>query len=105
MRAAEDEQTVLIIERDNLSLEVQTLSAPARIRGWAAANDMVRFTDIPKQRADFGKGVSAPTVQEPATPLQMRIEWQPADTAATLTPETSRENSTVSPSSQPEVSP
>lgn len=67
---------LLVVERDGLSMEVQTLQSASRITAWAEEQDMLRFADSLKRSAEIS-GVSLPQpAQTPPAQLEVRTEWR-----------------------------
>ncbi len=53
LRAVQDREAALLIQRNDLAVRVQTLENPQRIRDWAFANGMIRFAEAPKESQAF----------------------------------------------------
>lgn len=71
MREAE-----LTTQRDTLVLQVQALENPQRLRSWAFANGMRRFTDADKVTETIPP---VPSVRVPGVPehkLEVRTQWR-----------------------------
>ena len=49
LRAAQEREATLLIQRNDLAVQVQILENPQRIRDWAFANGMIRFAEAPKE--------------------------------------------------------
>ncbi|MFC6617397.1 hypothetical protein [Deinococcus radiophilus] len=77
---------LLVVERDGLSMEVQTLQSASRITAWAEEQDMLRFADSLKRSAEIS-GVSLPSLRRP-----LRRSWRCAPNGVPLHPPPQEKN-------------
>ena len=76
LRAAQVREAELTTQRDTLVLQVQALENPQRLRSWAFANGMRRFTDADKVTETIPP---VPSVRVPGVPehkLEVRTQWR-----------------------------
>ena len=73
---AQAREAALTTQRDDLALQLQVLENPQRLRDWAFANGMQRFTDAAKETGKIG-GVKA-AAPAPAAPrrVEVSVQWK-----------------------------
>ncbi|GGS16948.1 hypothetical protein [Deinococcus knuensis] len=76
LRAAQAREAELTTRRDTLALQLQSLENPQRLRSWAFANGMRRFTDANKVTETIAP---LPSVRVPVSPerkLEVKTQWR-----------------------------
>ncbi len=76
LRAAQVREAELTTQRDTLVLELQALENPQRLRSWAFANGMRRFTDADKVTQAIPPVPSVPAPVVPEHNLEVRTQWR-----------------------------
>ncbi|MFN4249381.1 MULTISPECIES: hypothetical protein [unclassified Deinococcus] len=76
LKEAQAREAALTTQRDDLALQLQVLENPQRLRDWAFANGMQRFTDAAKETGKIG-GVKA-AAPAPAAPrrVEVSVQWK-----------------------------
>ena len=74
LKEAQAREAALTTQRDDLALQLQVLENPQRLRDWAFANGMQRFTDAAKETGKIG-GVKG-AAPAPAAPRQVEVSVQ-----------------------------
>ncbi|GGJ18076.1 cell division protein FtsL [Deinococcus roseus] len=71
----QDQEEQLYNERSNLSIELQSLTSPLRIREWAVKNGMIPFSNAKKEQAIFeAPSQETLTIPQPK-PLEVETQW------------------------------
>lgn len=71
----QDLEAELYDERSNLSIELQSLTSPVRIREWAAKNGMIPFSGTKKEPTTFeAPAQETLTIPQPK-PLEVETRW------------------------------
>lgn len=76
LRAAQAREAELNTQRDTLALQLQSLENPQRLRTWAFANGMRRFTDADKVTESIAPLPSARVPVVPARKLEVKTQWR-----------------------------
>ncbi|GEM49528.1 hypothetical protein [Deinococcus cellulosilyticus] len=71
----QDQEEQLYDQRSTLSIELQSLTSPVRIREWAVKNGMVPFSKAKKEPTDFeAPSQETLTIPQPK-PLEVETRW------------------------------
>lgn len=77
--AAQEREAALTTQRDDLTVRVQALETPQRVRDWAFANGMRRFADAPNKDTQtiepVGSQSSAVGTTQPRQ-VEVRTQWK-----------------------------
>ncbi|GGM01887.1 hypothetical protein [Deinococcus aerophilus] len=82
LRTAEARQAALTTQRDDLTVQLQGLENPQRIRDWALANGMRRFAEVPKTTQEIQPLPPAlptsltPPASAPGTTVEVKTQWK-----------------------------
>lgn len=74
--AANREEATLSAQRDELALEVESLSNVQRVRDWAFANGMQRFAEATKTARVVTAGAARPVPDVRPAPRTVEVETQ-----------------------------
>lgn len=78
LRAAGARESLLSSQRDQLTLEVQSLSNVQRVRDWAFANGMHRFAEASKtsQALPVARLTPVPAARPLSSRVEVKIQWK-----------------------------
>ena len=74
--ALRDREEALTMRRRQLTLDVQRLQSAARVRAWAAENEMVPYSAARHEFEALPALPDVPAAKAPARKLEVRTEWR-----------------------------
>ena len=76
LRDAQEQESRLLTQRDELEIRVQVATTPPKVQEWAETHGMQRFAESQKQRRDLGNNALPPAAPPVDSAVEVKTQWK-----------------------------